>query len=42
MLGCCGFHGDVLTVIKNIKARMKVDMTSFVMDFMSSSSLLVP
>lgn len=24
VLGCCGFHGDVLTVIKNIKARMKI------------------
>lgn len=24
VLGCCGFHGDVLTVIKNVKSRMKV------------------
>ena len=24
LLGSCGFHGDVLTVMKNIKAQMKV------------------
>lgn len=24
LLGCCGFHGDVLTVTKNIKAQMKI------------------
>ena len=24
LLGCCGFHGDVLTVMKNIGAQMKV------------------
>lgn len=24
LLGCCGFHGDALTVTKNIKAQMKV------------------
>ncbi|CAI8048875.1 Proteasome subunit beta type-1-B [Geodia barretti] len=23
VLGCCGFHGDVLTVTKNIKSRIK-------------------
>lgn len=24
LLGCCGFHGDVLTVTKNVKTQMKV------------------
>ena len=24
ILGCCGFHGDVLTVTKNIEVQMKV------------------
>ena len=24
LLGCCGFHGDALTVTKNIMAQMKV------------------
>lgn len=24
VLGCCGFHGDVLTVTKNITAQMKI------------------
>ena len=28
VLGCCGFHGDVLTLTKNITARLKVTMTS--------------
>ncbi len=29
ILGCCGFHGDVLTVTKNVTAQMKasVDVT---------------
>lgn len=24
VVGCCGFHGDVLTLIKVLKARIKV------------------
>lgn len=24
LLGCCGFHGDALTVTKNVKAQMKI------------------
>ena len=24
LLGCCGFHGDVLTVTKNVETQMKV------------------
>ncbi len=24
ILGCCGFHGDVLAVTKTVKAQMKV------------------
>lgn len=24
VLGCCGFHGDVLTVTKNVNSRMKI------------------
>ena len=24
ILGCCGFHGDVLTVTKNLEAQMKI------------------
>ena len=24
VLGCCGFHGDVLTVLKNVETQMKV------------------
>ena len=26
VLGCCGFHGDVLTLTKHITARLKVTM----------------
>ena len=26
VLGCCGFHGDVLTVMKNVETQMKVHL----------------
>ena len=29
LLGCCGFHGDVLTVTKRLSAEMKVIKTHF-------------
>lgn len=29
ILGCCGFHGDVLTVTKNIEVQMKVLFNGF-------------
>lgn len=27
VLGCCGFHGDVLTVMKILKAQLKVELS---------------
>ena len=28
LLGCCGFHGDVLTVTKNVETQMKVHVNN--------------
>ena len=28
VLGCCGFHGDVLTVTKNLTTQLKVHIFS--------------
>ena len=31
VLGCCGFHGDVLTVIKILQAQMKVNEQIYIL-----------
>ena len=38
VLGCCGFHGDVLTVTKNVETQMKVHF-GCIDRYMSQSSL---
>lgn len=40
LLGSCGFHGDVLTVTKNIKAQMKVSAISHSIEHVACSYIL--
>ena len=41
VLGCCGFHGDVLMLTKNITARMKVCVCMYVYDMRQHCQLIL-